>query len=761
MIRSIIKYKYLGLFAPIILVFLLANGTKYLAFGNDYHMFFADDNPQLLAFDNLQDTYNKTDSIVIGLRDTKNGIFTEQNLRAIIALTEESWQTPYSSRVDSIANYQYSVSTDDDMVVGDLVDSELAELDVERISAIAVGEVLLNNRLITSKRDTTAINITLELPRNEAQATIAQAQAVAFVRDLRSTIQAEYPQFEVFLSGLIMLNNAFPEAGQGDIQTLVPLSFLIVFVLLMVLLRSFLTVLGATFLMVFTIVVSMGVAGYLGMPITPPMTSIPVIILTISVASSVHIMLTFIKYMRSGMNKEEALIQSYNSNIKAVFIASITTALGFLGLNFSEVPPFHDLGNIAAIGTLFSLFLISIWLPSWIMVMPIRIKKHTFSSSTVSLVGEFVIAHTNKVLVTSGAVAIVLISLIPQNEIDDNFVEYFDERVEFRTDADKVDAYLTGIGSIDYSFESKEENGINNPAFLQDVDKFVSWVRTLPEVNNVSTLTDIVKRLNKNMHGDDESYYTLPEHRDLSAQYLLLYEMSLPYGLDLNNQINTDKSAIRVSVNLKNTSSKGYITLSEKIDAWLLEHTPQIHTEGASPSIMFAHIGKRNVNAMLVGTVITLIGISLLLIFFLGSVKIGLISFIPNLIPAAMAFGLWSLTDGTITMALSVVSSITLGIIVDDTVHFLAQFNHALKKLGKNAKDSVRYAFEHVGNALVVSSIALSAGFMVLMYSVFKINSAMGELTTYIIIIALVMDLLLLPAVLLKLYANHQPKEQS
>ena len=748
MIDFIIRNKYLSLFTPIIVIVLLSIGVKNLGFTNDYHMFFSSDNPQLIAFDNLQDTYNKTDSVLIGLRDTK-GIFTKQNLQAIAQITTRAWQMPFSTRVDSLSNYQHTFADGDDLSVIDLIDTEEA-LKPKQIEAIATNEILLKNKLVTDKKDTTGINITIQLPNDEKLATTAQTQVVAFARALRDTIKKDYPQFEVFLSGIIMLNQAFPEAGENDIKNLVPISFLMVFVLLFVVLRNIVLVLGSLILLVLTIVSAFGSAGYLGLPITPPMTSMPVIILTIAVAGSVHLMISFVKKMRSGMDKVLAVKEAFNHNVRAITIAGLTTAIGFFGLNFSEVPPFHDLGNVAGIGTLLSLMLILVFLPAWMLVMPIKIKeKEPKKVTLMTSFAHFVTTQYKKILVFSVLFVVIFISFILLHEINDNFVEYFDERVEFRRDADKVDEHLTGIGSIDYSFESGESGGISNPEFLKDVEKFTHWARAQKEVNNVSTITDIFKRLNKNMHGDNNVFYQLPENRELSAQYLLLYEMSLPYGLDLNNQINIDKSAVRVSVNMKNMSSKGYLGFEKRASDWLKNNTPRIHTEGASPSIMFAHIGVRNVQAMLIGTSITLIVISIILGFTLGSFKMGLISLVPNLVPASMAFGLWGLTNGQITMALSVVASITLGIIVDDTVHFLDKFNHGFKTLGKNAKESVLYAFEHVGNALVLSSIALTFGFLVLVVSVFEINSGMGHLTSYVIMIALIMDFLLLPSLLI------------
>jgi uncharacterized membrane protein YdfJ with MMPL/SSD domain len=265
-------------------------------------------------------------------------------------------------------------------------------------------------------------------------------------------------------------------------------------------------------------------------------------------------------------------------------------------------------------------------------------------------------------------------------------------------------------------------------------------------------ITDIFKRLNRNMHADDDSYYTLPEQRDLAAQYLLLYEMSLPYGLDLNNQINVDKSSTRMTVMLYNTSTTVVLDLEQRAQAWLNDNVPQsMRNDGASPTIMFSHIGFRNIRAMLTGTTVALVLISLVLIIALRSLRIGLISLVPNLIPAGMAFGLWAITVGQVGLALSVVTGMTLGIVVDDTVHFLSKYLRARREKGLNAQDATRYAFRTVGLALVATSVVLAFGFLVLTKSAFVLNSDMGLMTAATIMFALIADFLLLPPLLMAL----------
>ncbi len=347
---------------------------------------------------------------------------------------------------------------------------------------------------------------------------------------------------------------------------------------------------------------------------------------------------------------------------------------------------------------------------------------------------------------------ITLISFIPRNELNDIFVQYFDKDITFRQHVDYATDNLTGTYILDYSLESGQSGGISDPGFLQDVEKFTQWYRAQAETIHVNSITDIMKRLNKNMHADKSDWYKLPDARDLSAQYLLLYEMSLPLGLDLNNQINVDKSSTRFVVTLKTISTNHMLELEQRAKNWLSKNTQHITGyEGSGPTIMFAHIGKRNIVSMLMGTTVALVIISLVLVIAFRSIKMGLISMIPNLIPAALGFGLWGLFVGEVGLALAVVTGMTLGIVVDDTVHLMSKYLRARREQGLDTFKSVEYAFNTVGRALVITSIVLIAGFLVLAYSSFKLNSGMGLLTAIIIAFAILADFLLLPPLLMKL----------
>ena len=756
----VIRYRWLVIIACLLLVGFMASGAKHLSMTTNYRVFFSDDNPQRMAFEALENTYTKNDNVMFVIAPEDGNVFSKQVMEAVYELTEKSWQVPYSSRVDSLTNYQHTEAEGDDLLVENLVEdpAQLTEERLAYIRQVAVNEPLLRHRLISDRAHVTAVNVTVQLPGiNEATET---PEVVAFTRNLAAEIEAKYPFIKIYMTGMVMMNNSFSEASQNDMKTLVPFSFLIMMVMLLLMLRGFAGTALTMIVIILSVIAAMGAGGHIGYPITPPSATAPIIILTVAIANSVHVLVTFYHYMREGTDKIAAMIESMRVNLQPVFLTSLTTSIGFMSMNFSDVPPFNHLGNMVAIGVMMSFVLAVTFLPAMISLLPVKVRVHSEKGDRMMLsLGNFVVNNRRKLLPGMTLLVVVLVSFLPRNELNDVFLEYFDETIQFRNDTDFTVKNLTGMYLIDFSVESAEPGGISDPEFLREVEDFANWFRQQPETIHVNVFTDIMKRLNRNMHGDNDAMYTLPDERNLSAQYLLMYEMSLPYGLDLNNQINVDKSATRMVVTLRTLSTNEMIALEKRSSQWLEENAEFIKAAAASgPTMMFAHIGKRNIISMLAGTTIALILISMILIIALKSFKLGLTSMVPNLVPAAMGFGIWGMLVGEVGLALSVVTSMTLGIVVDDTVHFMSKYQRARKENGLNSEQAVRYAFTSVGRALLTTSVVLIAGFLVLALSSFKLNSGMGLLTALVIALALIADFLLLPPLLMKLEENSNEK---
>ncbi len=746
----ILKWRYLVIILALVMVGLIGSGApKLMPFSNDYRVFFSDDNPQLNAFENMQNTYTKDDNVLFVVSPKDGNVFTPKTLAAIQDITNEAWQIPYSIRVDSVTNFQHTYAEEDDLIVDDLVleTDSLSTEDLNYIKQVALKEPQLAKRLISADAAHTGINITIQLPgidqMNENPAT------VAYARKMLAEAKVKYPEIDFRLAGMSMMNNAFPEASKADGQTLIPIAFGVIIIVLLLLLKGLSGTAATVLLVLFSIVIGMGMGGHTGIKLTPPSASAPIIILTIAIAGAVHLLVTMLQEIHRGMSKHDAIVESMRVNFTPIFLTSITTALGFLSLNSSDAPPFGDLGNMSTYGVIGAFILTVTFLPAIMFILPIKAKHFVAGTGVMEKIGDFVVEKRSTLLISLTLIVLFLVAMVPQNKLNDVFVNYFDKSVEFRQDTDFTTEHLTGTYTIAYSLNSGEKNGVSRPEFLAQVEKFSEWYKQQPETIHVSTITDTFKRLNKNMHGDDEAFYKLPGSRELAAQYLLLYEMSLPYGLDLNNQIDVAKKATKVNVVLETISSNELLSLEQRANDWLKQNAPKLVTEGVSPSIMFAHIGKRNIISMLTGTTIALVLISLILILALRSVKYGLISLIPNLFPAAAAFGIWGLIVGEVGLALSVVTAMTLGIVVDDTVHFISKYIRARKEQGMDSEQAVRYAFKNVGVALWVTSLVLISGFMILAQSSFLLNSDMGLMTSIIIAIALVLDFLLLPPLLM------------
>ncbi|WP_274024516.1 efflux RND transporter permease subunit [Vibrio parahaemolyticus] len=760
------KYSLLVLLATIFLIIVATIGGKNLYFRGDYDIFFDGTNKQLLAFDEIQTTFAKTDNLAIVIAPEDGDIFTPQTLSLIQKITVDAWQVPYSSRVDSIANYQHTEAFDDDLLVEDLLYSEY-ELTPERISkvkSIALSEPVLKSALVSEKGDVTVVNITVQLPEMDKTAEVEEV--VSSINAMIDRYQRAYPDVTFHKAGIIAMNHAFMTAAQDDSSTLVPTMLVVILVFLTIMLRSILSVIATLIVIIGSVMATMGISGWAGMFLSTATVNVPTLIMTLAVADCVHVIATMRQSMKNGFTKAQSIERSIALNFVPILITSVTTAIGFLMMNMSDSPVLRDFGNLSALGVMVACLLSVTLLPALLKLLPIHVKMETSQDQkhVMDRLGDFVVSQRRALLPLSVVVIVVCASLIPLNKVNDESVEYFGQRNEFRQAADFMEERISGMTNISIAIKTNESQGIAAPDFLNTIGEFSSWLRDQPETDHVATLADVYKRLNKNMHGDDEAYYSLPQARELAAQYLLLYEMSLPYGLDLNNQINVDKSSIKMVLTVANLGSVELVDLENRIYQWFAEHAPQYQVVASSPSLMFAHIGETNMASMLSTLPITLVLISTLLIFALRSVRLGLISLMPNIAPAVIGFGLWALISGEINLGLSVVVTLTLGIVVDDAVHFLSKYQRARRE-GQTAEQAVRYAFHTVGRALWITTVVLVAGFSVLAMSSFRLNADMGQLSAIVIFIALVVDFLFLPTLLMlfdkKAYLQESPSDNA
>jgi len=756
--RWIVKRRWFLIAACLVFAAVAGSGMRNLTFNNDLRAFFSEENPQLTALEALEKTYNKVDNVYFTFAPKNSNVFTRKNLAALAELTESSWHIPYSSRVDSITNFQYTHSENDELVVEDLVQDplNLSDEDIARIRDIATSDPRLVNQHISPSGHVTGINVNILPPENLNEAV---PEVAAYVQNMAEKFRHKHPDIDLYVAGAIMFDHAFSQATRDDMKTLVPIMFLVLVLIVGLALRSYTGTIATLIIILMSMVTGMGLAGWIGIVLTTGSGIAPTIILTLAVADSVHIMATVYQRLSMGHNRLEAVEESLRINLQPVFLTSVTTAIGFLTMNYSDAPPFRDLGNIVAMGVTAAFFYSILFLPPLLAILPIKTRnipksKDDFCHSCRWL-ADFIISNRKTVFWSMIVIIAILVSGMSHLELNDDFLKYFSKKYEIRRATDFMQENLRGWDIIEYSLNSGEPDGINKPEYLAAVEAFAEWYRQQPKVTFVSTITDTFKILNKNMHGDDPAYYKLPDSRELAAQYLLLYELSLPFGQDLNNRINVDKSATRMIVFLKYTTARDQREMDAKAREWLKKNAPPyMFTYGSGLSIIWAHISKRNIESMLGASFGALFLISVILILAFRSLRMGIISLIPNLAPAFMAFGIWGILVGQIGLALSVIASLTIGIVVDDTIHFLSKYLRARREENMNPEAAVRYAFNTVGTAMWVTTVALVAGFLVLTVSGYKVNAQMGLLSAITISLALLLDFFFLPALLLMMDRN-------
>ncbi len=749
-IAAVLRHRWLVAGLATLVMLAMASGLPRVVVKNDHRVLFGEDNPQLASLDALENTYTASNSALIAVAPRDGSVFTRKTLGAIEELTAAAWEAPHSSRVDSLTNYTHSEAEGDDLIVEPLVDdaASLGDADVARIEKIALSSPETAGRLVSRDGRVAGLVINFVLPEDSDPAVI---EITDHVRALLDKARASHPDIDYYLTGIIVMNRAFNEATQDDLETLIPVVFLVIVAATALLLRSAWGTVCIVLVLVFAVNTTMGFAGWMGAVFSPANSGVPIIVMAISVANSVHVVASVLFGMGHGLDKDEAIAESLRTNAWPVFLTAATTAIGFLSLNSSDSPPFHVLGNFVAFGVgaafLYSLTL----LPAALSLLPLRAPRaRAEGHPAFDRLGAFVVARRKVLLWSVALVAVALATGVPRIQLTDNWTKYFDDRYEFRRHTDFVVANLTSLNTLEYSLKAEREGGITDPAYLRTVDAFAEWFRSQPEVSHVQAFPDIMKRLNKNMHNDDPAFYRLPDDPELAAQYLLLYELSLPFGSDLNDRIDVGKSATRMTVVVTSSSSGEHREIDARGQAWLRANAPPLATEATGLTVVFAHLSKRNIESMLRGTIIAMALISFILIGVFRSVRLGLISLVPNFLPAILTFGLWGWLVGQVGLAASVMVAISFGIVVDDTIHFLSKYLR-FRREGLLPTDAVRSVFRTVGHALWVTTAVLAAGFLVFASSGFEVSWSLGLMVTSTILFALAGDFLLLPTLLMAL----------
>jgi len=752
-------------------------------FNSDYHVWFDENNQELKAFDEFQKIFSKDDNLIVVVIAQNGDIFTNDNLKSLKFLTDQAWTVPYVARVDGLTNFNYTYVDDDDLLVEDFIDeTPFAPKQLIEKKKLALADSLLPHFVISPKGDITQIQLRVIIPPDFPTgnlATKAGIEAVVAkitqkqVADENGQLVANphyNPNLEIRLAGTVMLSSAFQAFALKDMRTLMPAMFIFIMIVLFISLRSFWGTISPILLLISSVFFPIALfVGLLQFSLNNATMNVIQMLIAVAIADSVHILAIFYRGLRNGLDKKAAVTFTVEKNFLPCLITSLTTAIGFFSLTLQDIPPFRDLGLFGGVGTLYAFMASTFTLPAFLSILPFKRKKidlkqiETHESKGYEGLVDFIIKYQSLIRIVALLSIIAAVYFIFQIKVDNNAVKYFAKHTSFRQATHYIDENIIGVNPVEFSFDSGEENGIYEPAFLKSIERFQAYIASHPEYNitYVSGITDIIKRINQTMHGNNPTYYKIPEQgettaagdsidaRKLIAQYMLLYQMSLPQGMELTNQIDLRNQITRVTAFTRSTSSFKMLEDMKTIKKWMHENMPSIEVETVGVAIMFGQLFKIAIPGMLKSLAVSLFFITIALMVTFRSVKIGLYSMIPNIWPIAFMFGIIGLTGITVNMSVATVGMITLGIAVDDTVHFLTKYLRGARE-GKGQRYAILYSLRQVAAPLFFTSIILLAGFGSLLRSDFVLNSDLGLYCGGIIALALLADFILLPAVILK-----------
>ena len=750
--KLLIKYRYLSIGLVIIVVCLLATGLTKLTFNPDLETYFPEGHPAVIRYNEIDDMFIPTDNLIIAVHSNEGTLFNGDSLKVIEELTKKSWTIPYSVRVDSLTNYSYVKSVNDDLIVEPFIEeAEKKSIEFfEKRENLVAGEDIIYKSLISEDKKTSVVSIIVDPPgpNKEDQNTELINYILGFIEPIKESNE----NLDIRLLGNPYLDYISPRIVKAEMPVVMPLMLLLIFFIVFLMIRSYVAVLATFVVILMSLIATFGSIGILGSPLNQMVTTIPILIITLALADCIHLFSIYFQNRVKGISSKESMEKSLEMNIQPLFLTTISTCIGFLCLNFIEVAPLRDFGNAVAIGIgfafIFTIFFIAPIVSFFEVKTASKVTKQTRFSTSV---GSFILKNGNKLIFSITSISFLILLCIPMNELDENPTQMYAEGfTSFSSDTLWLDEKLSVTFPVNF-LATNEEGQVSDPDFLKILDKFSVWLEEREQVNHVTSLANNMKNLNKSMHGDDPEWKKIPENADLSAQYLFFYEMSLPMGLDLNSSISQDRKSTKISATLKDMSANEFKEFNNEVLGYLQQNNLEnMISEPSSFRVIFTYMVEAIVNSLLYGLFIGILLITLIIGLFFRSYLLPALSIFPNILPIGMGFGLWGLFVGDVGFMVAVGMGSTLGVIVDFTVHFLSKYELARKEFKKSVEESVIYSFETVGFALIIMTVVLALGFSVLNLVTFIPIQDFAKFSVICFIGGLIINFLFLPNLLIK-----------
>ena len=747
------------------IITLLVGG--FVAFGisktvqdNSTEAILAQDDPYKEEIDQNEADFPSSPSILFAF-EGKPDVFNAAALGAMEAFNERYLEIDAAVAVGSLLNYPLN-DADGAAVGRRYLIPELQGLttqDLDEVRKLALADEDLTKRILAKDGSMALATVKYNLVDDTQAANIALADSAIRLRD---SLREDHPEVNVYVIGRPLFMRDSKLSAERDNLVLFPLVTIIGVGLLWFCLKSLLAAVCLFMLTAATLAMTLGTHAWLGIPLNQISRLGPLVVFVIALADGIHVVSIYAQELSRGMNKTAAMIRSLQVNLRPVTLATITTTMGFLSLNYSSSPAIFGFGNIIAIGVIWAFVLTFTLLPTMILLLPThKVPKPLGVGGFIQWMTRLVERRHRSLYWGSWALILGTIALLPLNKLDFNQYSFIDEGSDLHYVLEARRERIGNDQALVYVIRSNEYYGITKPEFLQDVNVFTEWLEAQPEANFVATYTDYLRARNKADHDDDEAWDRLPTDRLTIIDYLVGYQLVQEIEPSLQPMFNNDYSGVRLVVGTSNLSNNDILAFAMRIDEWAAANvSPEFQITRADETILRARINSVLSLELMQGFAMSFALITLTMLVGLKSVRYGLLSLLPNLFPATIVFGLWGLFVGELGPYNLMLFSISIGLVVDDSVHVLSKYI-AAKRDGSSVQEAMRYAMDKAGSAITITTASLALGTLMLVFSNTEIFQNVALLITPIIVVALFLDLLFLPPLLMRFdrwLGRYEPK---
>ena len=750
---NIIKYRWIiVILLPIIMVGIFALNIHKAGVETDWKIWFDEDSKVMKNFTHFKETFGSDDRIMIVLSDKEN-IFKKDILKNIKTITETLWQTKFIARVDSITNYQYSYVSkedEDEIIVEDFINDidSLSSKDLQYKKEIAIQDPQTKNLLISEDGKSAVIVARLVYSEN-----LKPADYLTLYKESKELLDKNKIQgVEYHIVGIPAFTDAFIDAIKSNFVIFMPLLFICVIVLLALIFRNIWAVVLPLSIVIFTILFIAGLSFGLGYKLNTLTSMFPIFIIAIGIADSIHIFWTWIHKRRKGWSNKESIIFSIKTNFRPALITSLTTFVGFLSLGVSTLVPLQSFGIVISSGAVIAFALSILFLPAMLSILNPKIKEQKQDVekkyAQIKSYTNFIIKNDKAIIISCLIVIGICLVGLKDTTVDTDFLKQFSKNTDIRKSTDFVEKNIGGTISMEIIVDSKEDSGINKPNFMKDVERFkFEFKNKFEKVRHINSITDVVKKYHQLMNGDKKEFYKIPESKELISQYLLLYSLSLPQGMGINDMMDIKNRYLRLTSMNNLASEQEKLKMYRWTKNWWEENSKYSATlEGLT--LVTAHMRIELTNTMIQSVLLALLFVTFIFWFTFKSKFYMLISAIPNIAPLLIAMGITGWLGINMDLGMAIVFVIIIGVAIDDTVHFLSKYKVAISKEGYTIQEAIEEALLLSGNAIVITTVILVVSLGVFLLSDFAIYSNFGFVSSIALFCAMVLDLLLLPATL-------------